>query len=435
MAQVIDIPGVGEVEFPDGMSDADIVAAAKRLSAGPKTIPSHVPGAGGPVSPAATKVDSGVRGAFQGLSAGWGDEAAAGLAAVAPFLDREAAKGDTIGERYQNARDFYRGLNSRAEAANPSTYLAGYVGGSVAPILTGAGAASQGAKAVTGGRALLTASGQGALSGAGLSDASSPVGVASDTALGAGVGLAGYGTGKVLGKGLAWAADKGRRLVRTGTARASQEAADAATAEVRSLEAAARERAANAYRQMERVNAALADKTLPAEERAALEAFKQSPEYADLLAANAKGALAAAPEAAAEREAARAVASEARAALPVEIERQTAARLVPQPKADAKSFLKMYAEPVAWAYGANKLAEEMGADPETRTGAAVVAGLIGGRTRAGKALWTRLSRPAHQVAIGNTLQRVGESEALARAMASRLIPATAIPMMVSHGDN
>lgn len=32
MAQIIDVPGVGQVEFPDGMSDSDIVGAIKRMS-------------------------------------------------------------------------------------------------------------------------------------------------------------------------------------------------------------------------------------------------------------------------------------------------------------------------------------------------------------------------------------------------------------------
>jgi hypothetical protein len=186
---------------------------------------------------------------------------------------------------------------------------------------------------------------------------------------------------------------------------------------------------------MERINLALADKALPAEERAALEAFKQGPEYAELLAANARGILAAAPDAAAERAAAQAIAGEARAALPEAIKVQTARLLVPQPKADAKTFLKAYAEPVAWAYGANKAAEAMGADQDTRTGAAIVGGLIGGRTRAGKALWTRLNRPAHQVAIGNALQSKAEwLDPLVQAIMRRAVPAAAASSLISNEE-
>lgn len=37
MSQVIEVPGQGQVEFPDGMSDADIVAAIKKIQLAPKT--------------------------------------------------------------------------------------------------------------------------------------------------------------------------------------------------------------------------------------------------------------------------------------------------------------------------------------------------------------------------------------------------------------
>lgn len=41
MSQIIDVPGQGQVEFPDGMSDADIVAAIKRIQLGPKAPPAY----------------------------------------------------------------------------------------------------------------------------------------------------------------------------------------------------------------------------------------------------------------------------------------------------------------------------------------------------------------------------------------------------------
>lgn len=37
MSQIIEVPGQGQVEFPDGMSDADIVAAIKKIQLAPKT--------------------------------------------------------------------------------------------------------------------------------------------------------------------------------------------------------------------------------------------------------------------------------------------------------------------------------------------------------------------------------------------------------------
>jgi hypothetical protein len=401
MAQIVEIPGVGEVEFPDEMGDEAVLAAAQKLSA-PKarTVGALPLKAQQPIQPTVSGIESGARGGLQGLSAGWGDEGAAGIAALLPFTDREAAKGDTIGERYRNAREFYRHENAQAEQANPGTYGAMEIAGAVAPTLLGGAPA-------TAGRTLTMAAGQGVAQGAGYSthDGTRLLG---DSALGGALGLAGYGAGTLVGKGASAAVRKGADLVRTGTARAAQQGAEAASKSVASLEGAARERAANAYRQMERINLALSDKSLPAQERAALEAFKASPEYADLVAANAKGILAAAPDAAAEREAARQIAAQARAALPAEIQNRTAELLKPQVKSDVKSFLKAYAEPLAWGLGAERVADLAGADPQTRAAAGVIAGAIGGRTRAGKALYTRATRPAHQAAAGRLLERTGQ---------------------------
>jgi hypothetical protein len=370
-------------------------------------------------APPTTKVESAARGGFQGLSLGFGDEASAGLAALIPALDPEAAKGGTVGERYRNARDFYRGLNTTAEQSNPKTYLASQVVGGAAPTLIGA------PPVAAGGRALLSAAGQGAAAGAGYSEANDARGLISDTALGAGLGTAGYGAGKVAGQGLSWVRGKGAALANKARGRAAQEGAEAATAPVMSLEGSARERAANAYRQMERINLALADPALPAAERAAILAFKESPEYADLLIINAKGILSAAPDAAAELAAARQIAADARNALPGEIQRETAARLVPQKAADARSFLKSYAEPVAWGLAGAGAANMAGMDPTSQAIAGSVMGAIGGRTRAGKALMTRLNRPAHQLARAEWMQNTATNlDPMVQAMLRRATPAT-----------
>lgn len=110
------------------------------------------------------------------------------------------------------------------------------------------------------------------------------------------------GGGKLVGEALAPLGDK---LIAKGAAAAQQKAVLEAEKEEASLAGAMRERTANAYRQMERVELALANPALPAEERASLEAFKASPEYADLVKANAKSIAENAPGALAEREGAR----------------------------------------------------------------------------------------------------------------------------------
>jgi hypothetical protein len=429
MADPTEAEMMADLRAADAAGDTDLaqhIASRIKAARGPQMAPSHTPGATVPggIPPSPGRDESAARGGLQGVTMGWGDEAAAAIAAALPFTDREAAYGDTIGERYQSAREFYRGKNAAAEQANPGTYLAGQVAGASAPTLLGA-APALGTKA-----ALALAAGQGAAQGAGYSERED-IGLLGDTALGTGLGLAGYGAGALVGKGVAAAKRAGSRLVRTGTSRAAQQGAEEATAAVRSLEGAARERAANAYRQMERINLALADKALPAEERAALEAFKRSPEYAALLSANAKGALAAAPEAAAEREAAAAIASQARADLPNAIRSRTGELLTTQAKPDLKSLFKMYGEPMLWAMGGQQLGSALGLDPAQQGALAGAAGLIGGRTRAGKAILTRINRPAHQAALGRALERAVARAESPMVLAMRRGLAAGVPAAVT----
>jgi len=338
------------------------------------------------------------RGVLQGLSAGWGDEAAGAVAAALPFTDPEAAQGETFSERRKNARDFYRGRNAAAEAAGPKQYLGGQVAGGV----VGAGKLRAGMAGVA------QSAGMGMAAGSGYSEENEARRLLRDTALGGALGLVGHGAGSAVGKVFDWVRGKGASIASAARGKAAQEGAEAALAPVRSIEASARERAANAYRQMERVNLALADPALPAADRVALEAFKQGPEYAELVAINAKGILASAPDAAAELSAAKQVAAEARSALPAEIARETEARLVPQKGADIASFLKSYAEPLAWGAAGYGIGDALDLSPGAKAGLGTVAGAIGGRTRAGKALMTRLNRPAHQLQFAEALQGLAD---------------------------
>lgn len=425
-------------QFMDRLSPAK--SAGKALAEAVTGKAYAAPDQGKPQGP--TENEASARGAFQGLSYGWGDEASAALAATMPFLDREAAgEGGSWGERYGKAREFFRGKNAAAEESHPTAYLSGEVGGAVLPAVVTGGAAAAKAPLSAGARllrAVAPAAGQGAVQGAGYSDADTAAGVAGDSAVGLGLGVAGRAVGEGLGRLGATLRRKGAELVSRGTARANQQAAEESLHAVRQVEGAVGDKAANAYRQMERIELALANPALPPAERAAIEAFKKTPEYAALVAANAKSILAAAPEALAEREAAKVVATEAREALPGAIKSRTAELLTPQVKADTQSFVKGWVEPVVWAYGANKAAEMAGASPEQRTQAAVVAGLIGGRTRAGKALWSRLNRPAHQTKIGEWLQGAGKTSAgkrLLEMLALRGGPAATTAALVASGDD
>lgn len=51
MAQIIEVPGIGQVEFPDGMSDADIVVAIKRNETSQRSLVEQIPGGAAPRLP------------------------------------------------------------------------------------------------------------------------------------------------------------------------------------------------------------------------------------------------------------------------------------------------------------------------------------------------------------------------------------------------
>jgi hypothetical protein len=414
MAQIIEIPGVGEVEFPDEMDDAAILAAVQKLSApkGPALQASHAPTQ--PYAPLqVSRAESGARGGLQGLSAGWGDEGAAAIAALLPFTDREAAKGDTFGERYENAKGFYRGRNAQAEQANPGTYLTGQIAGAVAPTLLGSPA--------SGVKAIAQAAGQGAAQGAGYSEREG-FGLASDTAFGAGLGLLGHGTGKVVGKVGSAAVGKGRDLVRAGTARAGVQASKEVAEEVASAAGKYGAEVQKGSRQVE--NLMRLDPAMTPQQRALYQGLQQQGIVPTLQQSVAQSTLDALPSQAGTIATRQAELAALQQNAPQAVASRAKQLLTPQVKADAKSFLKAYAEPAAWAFGAQQLGSAAGLDPGQQGALAAAAGIVGGRTRAGKALYTRLTRPAHQVALGRGMRSTGRKvEATARGLQRSFGPA------------
>lgn len=178
------------------------------------------------------------RGAAQGATFGFGDEIAGAYdaAASAPgqwfyeFKNPDAPKSASFAERYAKKRDSVRAANEAARLANPKTYFAGEIAGSLAPSLLTAGAG-----AGTAAGRLAIAAGQGATQGLGYSDATSATGLLGDTALGAGVGLAGFGIGKAAGAGLSGLASKGAAKAAQADAAALAKATEAKLAEQASL--------------------------------------------------------------------------------------------------------------------------------------------------------------------------------------------------------
>src|SRR6185295_12744881 len=131
-------------------------------------------------------------GLTQGASLGFGDEVKAGWRSLFP---KNLGGGD-----YKATRDQLRAENKSAQQQHPWAYGAGEVAGGALPAV-GLGMATGGTAVapMLGKAALPLAAGQGALQGAGLSDAATAGGVARDASVGGGLGVAGYGAGQALG--------------------------------------------------------------------------------------------------------------------------------------------------------------------------------------------------------------------------------------------
>lgn len=137
-----------------------------------------------------SKVESGLRGAAQGVSLGFSDELTGAYDAVAKGLFGDK----TMGDAYTQGRDEARANNAKAQASNPGTYATGTMLGAVAPTVV-AGLATGGAAApIAMGAAVRAGAVGGALNGLGTSDASSVGDMALDTVKGAGLGAATAGT-------------------------------------------------------------------------------------------------------------------------------------------------------------------------------------------------------------------------------------------------
>lgn len=156
------------------------------------------------------------RGAAQGITGGFADELQGGIEALLGGASKLP-----IAERYRRGRDESRAAFKAAEEANPTEYMIGDVGGSLAASAVPFGAAARGAslaaKGATAagrvGRALGAGAGLGALGSVGASEADTTKELLKDMAIGAGIGTGAGALGGATGELGRWVGSKGRTIV------------------------------------------------------------------------------------------------------------------------------------------------------------------------------------------------------------------------------
>jgi len=123
MPRLIEVPNVGQVEFPDDMNDSQIARAIERDILKMEPLPQQQ-GGSGPVS-------AFFRGAGDFGSLGFGDEAIGGVAAPILKTIRPDLFGDqSYGDIYKQTRDTVRQQNAQAFQDHPVATIAGGLAGS-----------------------------------------------------------------------------------------------------------------------------------------------------------------------------------------------------------------------------------------------------------------------------------------------------------------
>lgn len=174
-----------------------------------------------PVEGNISMAESGLRGAAQGVSFGFADEIVGGAKSIVDDIS-QLFTGEANGPKpkydengillnqdellgsYQKHRDEYRQADERAREANPSTFLAGEVGGGIASSLLPGGALLNAGKGAKLGTVMAKGAAQGGLYGAGSSNADNAQDLLIDASMGTALGAGGsallHGAGKAVGK-------------------------------------------------------------------------------------------------------------------------------------------------------------------------------------------------------------------------------------------
>lgn len=148
MPQQIEVPGIGIVEFPDGMSDDQIADAIRRNMPTQDTAQASAEPSPGALQGVREMLGAGTSGISQGLTFGFGDELFAGIETPFRVAGRAIMGGDEgkgIGERFSSAYDAaleaQRSIDKRAREQHPGIATAGEVAGG---LVTGGGLAKGG---------------------------------------------------------------------------------------------------------------------------------------------------------------------------------------------------------------------------------------------------------------------------------------------------
>lgn len=168
---------------------------------------------------APSEAESALRGAAQGASFDLADEISGGAEAL---FNKVGGDPVAFGELYKKYRDESREKFKAAQEANPKSYAAGQIGGSIA-----SAALIPGGSAATLAKAAKTGAAYGALSGFGSSESDSASGLAKDVAVGAGLGAA----GGALAKGAERAMGASKNLVRGASDKITDTATSAGSVE------------------------------------------------------------------------------------------------------------------------------------------------------------------------------------------------------------
>lgn len=197
---IIELEDGRKVELPDGSSSQEIDDVVSHVTMASPSQPAPVAPTAQPVPvqpqrPKPTGAESIARGFVDGGSFGWGDEIMGRIGAgyarlVAPELF------DADEDLYKQARDNARMANADSQAAHPWLYGGGQVAGAIGTGMKIPLPGSTAGKYAAG-------AGIGAVSGYGSSNSDTAYGQIKDTAMGAGLGVAGTYLGNKVGQAIA----------------------------------------------------------------------------------------------------------------------------------------------------------------------------------------------------------------------------------------